>query len=165
MKTLLPFLLLTCISARAQDCDKITKTYEDRFTGNKNIAMTKPVTRSKGGKIEFYFDLQKDTTKTYNISVIIHSPDIACTDDERKVNFLFEDGTKYECYNNASYNCEARFFIFLNKYFNHPDLIQYLKKKNLKAIRFAGVSSFYEIDLTKAEAASIKDAAVCLFGI
>lgn len=165
MKRIL-FCLITspffCL-AQNEPCDSLFKTTVDKFT---SVSVTEteliPVENNEQ-KIALRLT-KNDKRITFN-TIPMNPSGLGCIDADAKITFLFSDGTKMECVNMYSFNCNTLTGVaFYTKGMGSKPFIERARKLSttkLKAVRIALSKSYFDYDFTDEQSEWINNAFKC----
>jgi hypothetical protein len=164
MKWIALLLMLFSNVCYSQECDSLTKVLEDKFTGKTGRLIREPITildSTSSSALMLAVKQQPDKTIEF-IAMVVNSETFGCTDETGQLFFIFDDNTKFNCRNQASYNCDGNSIVELTKMFGNKKLKDLLSTKLVKSIRVSGRKSNYDADLDLEDAKRLKGALNCL---
>lgn len=164
MRSILFLLLFISISCKAQNCNTLTTSTTDKFTGKTTISLFQPITKTlKNGTIIFMMDYYKSSSDNINILFTVKDRDFGCTDESDKIYLLFSDSTRKQVFNSAGYNCDG---VLIVDIFNYPDniiLADLFSEKILTDIKIQSGGSSYETSISRFQAERFRNASKCIF--
>lgn len=160
-------ILCSAFYGYGQKCETSIRKTTDRFTLKVSYYLKNPIERmSANKKMTFLMDILRDESETLMLICDVKAPGFGCTDQGSKLYFIFDDGSRLECYNHNSYTCDGSVFVFLRTkldYLPHNDeLLNKLSNLLVTAIRIESTTNSYEIDINKEEAEKFRDSVMCI---
>ena len=143
------------------ECSDLITTEVDKMTGKSTTSAKEMLVISEdGGKTGFgIYVLQGSKSVIYSMQAVGAGN---CIDDEDKANILFRDGTRIELYNDADFNCDAKFTLYFGGVFGKKKELEYLSTKEIETMRIWTSDSYVEKDFTSEQSKKLMTITACL---
>ena len=143
------------------DCSKLVSTNTDKVTGKSTIGSKNIIlVLDNEGKTGFSFYFLKSKNTLIFSTKAVGSGN--CIDDDDKMLILFKDGTRTTIYNDADFNCKAKFTIYFGGSFGKKKQLELLKTKEIETIRVWTSQSYVQRDLTPKQSKELMNTIKCL---
>jgi hypothetical protein len=115
------------------ECAAFIRADLDTLSGTLSRSSKENIVISQDGKNGLTFViLELDKVIIFAITVVGGGD---CIDDKNKMTVIFRDGTKVDMLNNAEFNCDGEFEVFLSGSFGSKSQLEMFRSKEIQSVR------------------------------
>ena len=148
-------------TAAAVDCSAYIELKEDRMTGRSNWVCVDPLilTNDNGHLLGIHLSTMNRMGMSLIRLGLVPKGASDCIDDSSIAFILFRDGHRITLRNQADFNCDANFAVYINRSArSRRDLLN----RQIESIRVMTMRGSVEVDLSSEESAMLMNIFNCL---